>query len=712
VQASLAEEHHVTVARPPVVQAYLLGGFRVVVHGHVVDDHAWRRRSARQLFKCLLSRPKRRMTRDEIVELFWPDSDAEAASTNLRSTIHAMRRALAPAEDVDALGMVFGDRDSVWLRPDVELWVDADEFERTIKDAWRSTDPLALLEQASALYAGHYLPDDLYEDWATERREALKQDWAELQIRLSRELERRGDADAGTHHLQRVLHLEPCDERAAQEAMQLLARHGRRAEALRVYQRLVQALSDELGVEPADETRAIQRQIAAGETSELSLAETFRCGYPFPAPRELIGREAEVAHLDRVLSSGRTAGRAALVGGPAGAGKSALIGQLVKHAQSKGVLCLAGGCYTERGALPLGPFHDALVDYWLAQPAERIRAGMGSGLEDLGQVIPELRHYLKVSDSVPVPPAFDRMRAFGAVHACLRSLAERGPVLVCLEDLHAADEATVELFHYLARQTRRLPLVLVATFRSDEVPADQPWAQAMAALRRERLADHLLLDSLGRADTDRLVTSLLDGPASQALGEWLFATTDGNPLLVEQVVLALSETGQLQRQNDFWESTTDLVVAPRIVREVIARRLDGLSPSCRQTLAMASVLGQSIERTALVAALAPADEPAIQRDLDESIRADVLRKSLDGYVFRHLLLREAVYWDLSAPRRMLLHARAGQVLEQLRGPTADAYADELAHHFALAGQSTFIRAKALHYQTLASPEVAELMRTS
>jgi predicted ATPase len=298
------------------------------------------------------------------------------------------------------------------------------------------------------------------------------------------------------------------------------------------------------------------------------------------------------------------------------------------------------------------------------------------------------------------------------VHACLRSLAERGPLLVCLEDLHAADEATIELFHYLARQTRRLPLVLVATYRTDEAPADQPLAQAIAALRRERLADQVLLDAFNKVDADRLVLSLLDGAPSPALSEWLFATTDGNPLVLEQLVLALVETAQLRRTGDFWEATTDLQEAPRILSKVIARLLDELSPSCRQMLAMASVLGQSIERPVLLAALAPADESSVQRDLDESVRADALRKTLDGYVFRHPLLREAVYWDLSAPRRMLLHARAAQALEQVRGPNADVYADELARHFALAGQSTFIRAKALHYQTLASAEVAEVMGSS
>jgi len=294
----------------------------------------------------------------------------------------------------------------------------------------------------------------------------------------------------------------------------------------------------------------------------------------------------------------------------------------------------------------------------------------------------------------------------------LRSLAERGPLLVILEDLHAADEATIELFHYLARQTRRLPLFLVATYRSDEAPADQPLAQAVAALRRERLVEQVVLDSLTRVEADRLVRSLIDGPPSPALSEWLFATTDGNPLVLEQLVLALVETAQLQQTGGFWEATTDLQEAPQILRKVIARLLDELSPSCRQMLAMAAVLGQNVDHSVLVAALAPANALSVQRDLDESVRADVLRKTLDGHAFRHPLLREAVYWELSAPRRMLLHARAAQVLEQLRGPSADVYSDELARHFGLAGQSTFIRAKALHYQTLANAEDAELMRSS
>src|SRR5438309_7140840 len=113
VQATRGQES--AAVQPPAVQVFVLGGFRVVVRGQVLPEQAWRRKTARQLFKILLTRPNRRMTRDEVMELLWPESDPEAASSNLRSTIHAMRRALEPGEEPAGLSTLFSDRDSVWL---------------------------------------------------------------------------------------------------------------------------------------------------------------------------------------------------------------------------------------------------------------------------------------------------------------------------------------------------------------------------------------------------------------------------------------------------------------------------------------------------------------------------------------------------------------------------------------------------------------------
>src|SRR5205823_9408796 len=128
-------------------------------------------------------------------------------------------------------------------------------------------------------------------------------------------------------------------------------------------------------------------------------------------------------------SRGRTAGQVALVAAPAGTGKSALVGQLVRQAQAQGVLFLAGGCYEERGAMPLGPFHDALVDFLLVQPADRLRGQLGGTVDDLARLIPELGYHLQLSSDAASSGAIDRMRAFAAIHVCLRTLADRGPLL-------------------------------------------------------------------------------------------------------------------------------------------------------------------------------------------------------------------------------------------------------------------------------------------
>ena len=162
------------------------------------------------------------------------------------------------------------------IRPDADVWVDADAFEQLLSEAAHADDPTELWEQADRLYAGEYLPVDLYVDWASQRREALLNRWTELQFNLSRSREQRGDVPGAVLALQRVLESDRCDERAARELMLLLARHGRRSEALRVYQRLVESLRDELEADPTDETAEIHRQVsnwAAGPSVVGRVAE-------------------------------------------------------------------------------------------------------------------------------------------------------------------------------------------------------------------------------------------------------------------------------------------------------------------------------------------------------------------------------------------------------------------------------------------------------
>ena len=223
------------------LRVYMLGGFRIEQEPASSRPGERPRRAGRQLLKCLFTRQLRRIPRDEAYELFWPNSDPDAASSTVRSAVLNLRRAYQPGVPIPSSFIVV-EHNTIAIRRDADVWVDADAFERVIAEARRADRPDDLLEEADRLYAGDYLPDDVYDDWASQRRESLRQLWTGLQLELSRCREQRGDVDGAVSALQRLLDQDRCDERATRELMWLLARHGRRSDALRVYQQLVLAL--------------------------------------------------------------------------------------------------------------------------------------------------------------------------------------------------------------------------------------------------------------------------------------------------------------------------------------------------------------------------------------------------------------------------------------------------------------------------------------
>jgi len=192
----------------------------------------------------------------------------------------------------------------------------------------------------------------------------------------------------------------------------------------------------------------------------------------------------ELNVAEHLLEQGRESLQVLLLSAPAGTGKSALAGAMVRRAQRMGYLCLVGGSYEQQGVIPHGPFHDAFADYLLAAPPDWIRSRLGAAATDLAEIVPELhQHLMLASDPGRTPP--DQTRLFGAVHTLLRALVAHWPVLICLEDLHAADAASFDLIHFITRQARRLPVVFLGTFRNDEVQPSEPMAQLEAVLLRE-----------------------------------------------------------------------------------------------------------------------------------------------------------------------------------------------------------------------------------
>jgi DNA-binding SARP family transcriptional activator len=692
-----------------VLHVYTLGDFKVVLNGQPLSADAWHRRRATQLFKCVLSSPNCRLMREAAIELFWPESDLDKGTTNLRSLVHAMRRTLDPHGTADPV--VF-DRAAVGLRTGPDLWVDADAFETALAQARDQADSMARLEQASALYRGAYLPDDLDEVWTESRREHLKRSWIDLKLQLASHYEQLGQTEGALTHLEEVIGEDSSNEPAVQAMMRLLLHLGRPREAAQIFDTMRDVLLDELGVEPTAASAELRRQASARSSQSAPSREPpFRCPYPFPEPARLIGREVDLRRLEQVIERGLTGGQVLMLSGAAGTGKSALVGSLVQTAQDRGVLCLAGASYEDRGAgaLAMAPFREALTDYVVWASRLVVDTSLSSAAGRLVQIVRRLGQHLDADSPAAFDISNERTQLFGAILAFLRTVAERMPVLLCLEDLHVADAATLNLMHYLARQTRNSPVVILGTFRTEEARAGDALTQLLGTLGREGLLEQVQLEPLDKHHTARLAALLSERQLSSGADSTVYELTDGNPLVIEQLVHSLREQGRLDELSKAQPNilTPDSRYA-LVVHQIFGNRLQELSAVARETLEIGAVLGQSFDYATLLAVARPTTEADLLAALDEALRAELLRETASGFAFHHSLLREEVYWSLSRLRRMLLHARAARALEHSGGSALAQRAARLAYHYSEAGKSATLRRKATRYGLLAGRRAAAL----
>lgn len=425
----------------------------------------------------------------------------------------------------------------------------------------------------------------------------------------------------------------------------------------------------------------------------------------------LVGRDAELTSLhEQLVHAGRGEGSVALVAGEAGIGKTRLLAELAKRAQRDGWTTLSGRSYDTAGMPPYLPFREALRTHLRDCPSDQLTAQLGEDTAEVARLLPEARARLPhVATLPPATPAEARYRLFEAVSDVLIRVARtpgRAGLLMCLDDLHWADESSLLLLEHLGRRLAGTPLLVAVAYRHTEVAANPRLAHTLTHLLHlpDVGVQRLRLTRLAPAAVAELVRGLSGREPPGALVDVLEAETEGNPFFVGEVYRHLAEAGRLVDAAGAWRTdfpVTEIDV-PDTVRLVVEQRLSRLSAECRRVLVWAAVIGHDFTFSLLEVV---SDGGALDA-VDEAQRASLIGERSDGrearYSFAHELIRQTLLAGLPRPRRQRLHLRVAQALAPLAAER-DESAAELAYHLYEAGEAAEA-GEAVRFVTLAGDQ--------
>jgi DNA-binding CsgD family transcriptional regulator/tetratricopeptide (TPR) repeat protein len=388
-----------------------------------------------------------------------------------------------------------------------------------------------------------------------------------------------------------------------------------------------------------------------------------------------IGRTRELARL-RDLLARAAAGEplVALVGGEAGVGKTRLVGQLADAVRGQGVRVLRGGCVPlgEEG-VPFAPVTEALRCLADGLDPAELEAVAGPARTEVGRLLPGLGWDAEAAPAAVVPGA-GQGRLFELLLGVIGRLAAPAPLLWVMEDLHWADRSTRDLVTFLAAALRSGPVMLVLTFRSDELHRAHPLRGLLGELARNRRVQRLELPRFTRTELAEQLAALLGADPPARLAGDIYARSGGNPFFTEELVWAGEGTGP--------------GALPPTLREVLLARVVRLGHGTQRLLRVAAAAGPGATQP-LLAAVAGMDEAALLDGLREAVDQQLLlpEPGGEGYVFRHALVAEAVYAELLRGERVGLHAALADALEAGTGPGGPpaGRAARLAYHWAAAG---------------------------
>ena len=423
-------------------------------------------------------------------------------------------------------------------------------------------------------------------------------------------------------------------------------------------------------------------------------------------PLPLVGRASELAMFAALLDAAdKGRGTTQLLEGEGGQGKTRLALATAERATKRGWTVAIGRAYPVEAGVPYALFTDALLPVLRALDPAALSVLTRGAVSELSHLFP-----LLATGATPIRGAERgseiKTRLLWNFTQLLGRMAEKRPLLLVLENLHWADESSLEMLHFTARQLATSRVLVIGTYNdaaAERSPALVSLRQSLVTLGAARVHH---LGPLSRAATDELVQAVfgVSDAVSREFAALLYGWTRGNPFFVEETLKALVTSGRLYERDGTWHGweIADLDL-PRSIREAVVTRLDRLSPDAQRVATLAAVIGTrasydaldavvGMPRARLVEAL---DELRTQRILDEHGEGDRI-----VYDFSHPILRDVIYQAVGLARGRMLHATVADALERHYASAADEHADELAYHFARA-DARDVGPKATRYLSIA-----------
>jgi tetratricopeptide (TPR) repeat protein len=413
-----------------------------------------------------------------------------------------------------------------------------------------------------------------------------------------------------------------------------------------------------------------------------------------------VGRARELAELRAALDEAIGGqGRLFLLAGEPGIGKTRLADELVRLAVAQGVQVLWGRCWEGGGAPTYWPLCQIIRACIEGRNAGQQEVLLGSGAREIAQLIPELRPSRPWSEETRTisDPESARFRLFASVATFLKNAARVAPLLIVIDDLHDADQPSLQMLRFVARENKAARIMMLGTYREAEVRQSQELGKLVGDLNREGWT--VPLAGLNQKEVRQFVERTSGQKAKEKLVADLCQATNGNPLFVEGVVRLLIAEGRI-------DGETTALDLPDGVRESIRRRLAVLSAETKTTLSTASVIGNEFDVRLLERASGSPAEQIIER-LEDSRRIGIVTEGcapLRQYRFSHALVREALYKDLPTSRRIELHGHIAASIEKIHEDDLKPHQAALAYHFGAAN----IPEKAIEYSIGAGDAASEV----